>query len=303
MSSVSDKHLKDYESFDTYTSRSPSEKKSRLDFIVLSSPSHRRSKSAEATLIIIWTGNSCVSYQSSLFLYHCLLLTNIPAKLINARTYEHRFAFHIETFARRRSELQSTITAYIAAGIDAANVGIIEIQDQLFNMDDKINSILYAFRTMDTPREREIHDFIESNGGPELCISKDDLLIKLLLKSGDTSISAKQAIVKGQDLVEIRQSLKAELDERLDVVMAANLPRFERLLNVQNNNFERLLDKIENQGYDISDHTTKLDKLVTTTISILEEERHIRKATAPVMSISFTDPVRFYLVNKIYLCD
>ena len=168
---------------------------------------------------------------------------------------------------------------------------MIDIQDKVDHMDYKLEEIMHALRNLDTPREREMYTFIESNGGADKCISKDDLLVKLLLKSGDSSTS----VTKSQDLAEIRQSLKSELDERLDKVLEANVPRFEKLLKVQSNNLDRILDRIENQGYEISDHSRKLDKLVTTTISILEEEKMIRKATAPIMSIPFTDPVRFLL--------
>ncbi|KAF8970857.1 hypothetical protein BDZ97DRAFT_1407102 [Flammula alnicola] len=168
-------------------------------------------------------------------------------------------------------------------------------------MDNKLDKIFHLFRNLDTPREREVHNFIEQNGGVEQCVIKDELLIKLLSQTGDFSTSGKTGVVKGQELVEIRESLRAELSEDLDEVLARNLSRFEKLLKVQNNNLKSILDHIEHQGYEILNHTTKLDKIVTTTISILEEEHHMRKAIAPILSINFKDPVLQSIWNRMGL--
>ncbi|KAF9544345.1 hypothetical protein CPC08DRAFT_770067 [Agrocybe pediades] len=64
------------------------------------------------------------------------------SKLFNARGYERRFADHIETFVRHRSELQNTITAYIAAGTDAANIAISDVAQKVDNMDVKLENFI-----------------------------------------------------------------------------------------------------------------------------------------------------------------
>jgi len=124
------------------------------------------------------------------------------AKLINAKSYERLFADHVEMFARRRSELQSTITSYIAAGIDAANIAITEVNDQVTFMDVKLDAIIQLFRKLDTPHEREVRTFIDQNGGAGLCVEEGELFTKLLSKAGEYSTTGK--MLKGQELVEVR---------------------------------------------------------------------------------------------------
>ncbi|KAF5318870.1 hypothetical protein D9619_010940 [Psilocybe cf. subviscida] len=204
----------------------------------------------------------------------------LVSKLIKAKIYERRFAEHVETFAQRRSELQTTITAYISAGIDAANIAITHVGQKVEAMDKKIDSLLAVFQRLDTPSERELLKYIGDNGGAENCISRDDLLRALLMKSGQPTDS----------LAEVRKTLQTEISEDLDKVLSRNLNRFEKLLVVQNNNLERLSNQIEHQGYGLQDQSMKLDKLVNTSILILEEGKLIKKAVVPNASIKLKDP-------------
>ena len=73
-----------------------------------------------------------------------------------------------------------------------------------------------------------------------------------------------------------------------------NLERFERLLNVQNNN---LRDELIQQRHEIGHHSEKLDQLFHTSVLILEEGKLIRKATAPGLTPNFKDPVRLLIVE------
>ena len=209
--------------------------------------------------------------------------------MINAKSYQTLFAEHVDTFARRRSELQSTITSYIAAGIDAANIAITEVNHKVIAMDGKLDVIVKMFRKLDTPREREVLTFIEENGGAKRCVERDELLTKFLAKAGEYSTTGK--MLKGKDLMEIRDMLKAEVKENckdLKDVLRDNLARFEKLLNVQNNN---LRDELVQQRHEMQHHSTKLDRLFQTSVLILEEGKLIRRATAPRLTPNFKDPV------------
>jgi len=219
--------------------------------------------------------------------------------MINAKSYQTLFAEHVETFARRRSELQSTITSYIAAGIDAANIAITEVNHKVIAMDAKLDVIVEIFKKLDTPREREVFTFIEENGGAEHCVEKDELLTKFLAKAGECSTTGK--MLKGQDLMEIRDMLKAEVKENykdLKAVLRDNLARFEKLLNIQNNN---LRDELVQQRHEMQHHSRKLEQLFQTSIHILEEGKLIRKETAPRLTPNFKDPVSIFHVVELDL--
>ncbi|KAF4609988.1 hypothetical protein D9613_010358 [Agrocybe pediades] len=212
------------------------------------------------------------------------------SKLFNAKAYERRFADHIETFVRHRSELQNTITAYIAAGTDAANIAISDVAQKVDNMDVKLeNFIQKLFRKLDTAREVELQSFIELYGVKE-CLSKDELLAKLLTRAGESLDNDKRGLGKRELLVEFRKELNKELREDLDEVLAHNLGRFERLLNVQSNNMERISAQLQYQGLQHDDNSMKLDKLVSTSILILEEGKLIKKAVVPNSKVKLKDP-------------
>jgi uncharacterized coiled-coil DUF342 family protein len=219
------------------------------------------------------------------------------AKLINAKSYERLFADHVETFARRRSELQSTITSYIAAGIDAANIAITEVNDKVTSIDVKLDTIIEKFKKLDTPRERDVRTFIDKNGGARNCVQKDELLTKFLSKAGEYSATGK--MLKGQELLEVRDMVRAEVKENyanFKEVLKDNIAHFERLLRVQNNN---LCNELVQQRHDLRHHSETLDQLVQTTVLILEEGKLIKKATASGLTPNFRDPVRPFLIFEL----
>jgi hypothetical protein len=56
---------------------------------------------------------------------------------MHASHYQQRFAGHMQIFSQRRSELQNTIliSAYMMAGIDTANLAVMEVSQTLDSMD------------------------------------------------------------------------------------------------------------------------------------------------------------------------
>ncbi|KAF8912079.1 hypothetical protein CPB84DRAFT_751308 [Gymnopilus junonius] len=209
------------------------------------------------------------------------------AKLINAKIYEHRFAGHIDAFVQRRSELQSMITSYTSAGVDFANMSLIAVGHKLSAMDSKLDTI---FRALDTPREKDALKFIEDNGGAEKCIIKEELLQRLLVRVGEVSQTAKNTAIQREELTELRQTLIVELSDNVEQALAKNQARFEKLLAVQNINLERISGRIEEQGVKMQGHDMKLDKLVSTSLLILEEGRLVKKAIVPSSTIKLKDP-------------
>jgi len=204
--------------------------------------------------------------------------------LINAKKYERRFANHIQTFVLRRSELQSTISAYAAAGIDATNFAIQDVGQKLDSMDHKFEIAITAlFRKLDTPHEQAALEFLEEHGGPKECISKDELLTGLLVKAGESLEASEAAVNDRHRFVSLRKELTAELAENLDQVLTKSVSRFEKMLTIQYKNLEH---KIMDQGHQMQEHNLKLDTLINT-IHILEEGRIITNG----VPVKLKDPV------------
>ncbi|KAF8203346.1 hypothetical protein BJ912DRAFT_352658 [Pholiota molesta] len=181
-------------------------------------------------------------------------------KLVLAKGYEKAFASHMETFSKRRAELQTVISEYIA-------IGVSDIAEKVDVMDVKLDKIISVlFRNLDTPREAEVFKFLHDIGGPEKCVNDPNLLQKLASKAGVPLKSGKA------ELEDLRKSLREALNEDLDKVLEKHYSRFEKALEVQSKNLQRITSDIEEQG-------PKLGKILetVTTIRVMEEGRYRMK--------------------------
>jgi len=186
--------------------------------------------------------------------------------------------------------------------MDTANIAINSVEEKVDKIDQRLDAFIKKlFRKLDTSREIEVLSFVDQHGGNKECISKDELLLKLLARAGESLDSERWAMDKAELLAEYRKNLFNEMNENLDAVLRHNLSRFERLLAVQNNNMERISAQIQNQGYQHDDHSMKLDKLVSTSILILEEGKLIKKAVVPNSKVKLKDPVSHFLFITLLL--
>lgn len=179
------------------------------------------------------------------------------------------------------------------------NFAILEVGQKLDSMDRHLETAIMAlFRKLDTPREQDVLKFLNDHGGAKECISKDELLMGLLVKAAESPEASKTANSERREFISLRKELTAELAENLDEVLANSVSRFEKLLTVQYNNLEH---KINDQGLQMQDHNLKLDKLISTSILILEEGKLIKKAVPQNITVKLKDPVRLFLCFQPYL--
>lgn len=110
--------------------------------------------------------------------------------------------------------------------------------------------MLEIFKKLETPREREVSKFIDDNGGARACIEKDDLLTKLISKTGESLSSvAQRSSAKGSDeVVAARKTLLKELAENVDEIFKKNLAVFEAKMVIQR---QQITDVMERQGKQI----------------------------------------------------
>jgi len=137
---------------------------------------------------------------------------------------------------------------HTSLGIDAANDKLNAQGQHLRVIEEKLDAIA-LFRKLDTPRERDIQQFIDKHGGVKACLNSDELLEELVAKSGDSisRISGRDTTRKSSDLPTIRKRLFKELVEDVDEVFSRNMVLFERKLDMQN---KQLTETIQTE----SDH-------------------------------------------------
>lgn len=166
-------------------------------------------------------------------------------KTVKSGTYEARLSEFGVTFDEHRKAIEMALSLHTAVGVDAANDKLDRQSERLTNIERKLDMIA-VFRKLDTPRERDIYRFLEKNGGAKACISDDDRLEELILKSGELSvarISGKDTGRKTNDFPAIRKRLLKELQEDVDDAFARNMVLFERKLEMQNKQLNQAIQQ------------------------------------------------------------
>ncbi|TFK65241.1 hypothetical protein BDN72DRAFT_207076 [Pluteus cervinus] len=178
-------------------------------------------------------GSACDAYMKKSFL----------AKTLKSKIYEGRLAEYGATFESNKTEIQRSLSMHTARGVDAANEKLDAQGLKIDSMEGKIDQVLQIFRKLDTPREKEVQKFLEENGGPKACVEKDELLAKLVTKSGETLSAVSGSILRrgGDDMGNARKALSKELQEDVDEMFKKNIVVFERKLDMQ---FAQLEDTI-----------------------------------------------------------
>ncbi|KAF5312741.1 hypothetical protein D9619_003610 [Psilocybe cf. subviscida] len=187
-------------------------------------------------------------------------------RIIKANNFEQQFKMHVENFSMHRSRLQSTIAVYIAGGVDKANLTITEVSEKLHDVYSEKGYFHTLWRKLDTPREKEAFRFFDQNNGVENCISKDDLLARLLVITGDVFPRSENlaGLQTDERIKKSRKILTDELHQNFEGLLQQNTLRFEKLLTIQANNLYRAMAQLENQG-SAQGTISKLDKLLEKT--------------------------------------
>ena len=176
---------------------------------------------------------------------------------------------------------------------------LIDVHRKVDLVETKLDTLVTdILRKLGTAQEKDVLNFISRNGGPDACIEKDDLLKELLLKTGDEFASDRQPQLSSRHdgrMAEIRNALKDDLTQNLDAALTKHLERFDRLLTVQNNNFQTISDWMGEHDNVAKDHGTKLDNLVRASVLILEEGKVMRKAVLSNFKADLKDPVSVML--------
>ena len=190
----------------------------------------------------------------------------------------------MKTFSSRRTELQTVISGYVAIGMSSANDSLARVEKKL---DAQIDLITNIFRKLDTPTEISFIRFVRDNGGETACVNDDHLLPKLLKAAGED--------IKSGDLNKVKDELQNALRENLNEVLDKNYLRFEKMIQVENNNFRNTLNRLSahlDLQHDLAyDNKLKLDKIEETVTMML------RLGKMESVTDKIEDPVRLLIAR------
>jgi hypothetical protein len=170
------------------------------------------------------------------------------AKTVKASKYESRLAEYGTIFVDHRKSLEMGLAFHTSLGVDSANQKLDGQNHQLQTIEEKLDMI-FLFRKLDTPREKDVLKFIDDHGGAKACISNDELLEELVVKSGESlsRFGGRESGRRSNDLPDIKKRLVKELQEDIDEALGRNMVLFERKLDVQS---KQLADTVRQE----SDH-------------------------------------------------
>ncbi|KAK7047651.1 hypothetical protein VNI00_006419 [Paramarasmius palmivorus] len=88
----------------------------------------------------------------------------IFAKLIKSPLYEIRLAEFGDTFGERQKELELALSIFIAQEVRSANENLSQMKESLESTHEKLDMLL-VFRSLQSPVERDLWEFIRAKGG------------------------------------------------------------------------------------------------------------------------------------------
>ncbi|KAJ3573154.1 hypothetical protein NP233_g2616 [Leucocoprinus birnbaumii] len=174
------------------------------------------------------------------------LKKSFVARTLKSKIYEARLQTFGNKFIEYKDQLDKALTVHIALVVEVVNNKLDDNTSLLRSLSDKVdNALTTIFRKLDTPREKEVMDFILENGGPDVITKRGDLVRRLVDKSGETLTSlADKARPSGKsELDSVRDKLQKEVAEDLDVLFQQNFELFNRKLELQNQNIQANLEK------------------------------------------------------------
>ncbi|KAH9484737.1 hypothetical protein JR316_0001637 [Psilocybe cubensis] len=168
------------------------------------------------------------------------LKKGLLARTVKATAYETRLAEYVTRFEEYRRKVELAFAMHTSLGVDVANDKLTGIESRLRSIEDRIQDTLALFRRLETVREHDLKKFIEEHGGVKACLSNDESLEELVLRSGEASsrISGRDTSRRSSDLPSIRKRLLKEVAEDIDEAFERNMVLFERKLEMQKRQME-----------------------------------------------------------------
>ncbi|KAG6908278.1 hypothetical protein DXG01_005484 [Tephrocybe rancida] len=161
-------------------------------------------------------------------------------KYLKSAIYEAHLVECAKRFVEFGIALQRALSIHTVIGIDAANAKLDEQNAQLQGIQQQMQDI---FLLLQSPREKEIRNLIQSSGGARASIMDNKVLQMLVDKSEESTVNISSR--GGYNLQETKEALLAELSEDVDKALQQNLVLFLGKLDIQ---FQELENAIVKQG-------------------------------------------------------
>ncbi|KAJ6548552.1 hypothetical protein B0H19DRAFT_952740 [Mycena capillaripes] len=168
------------------------------------------------------------------------------SKTLKSKVYENQLAAYVQMFDDSKKKLEFELGVHTARGVDEANR---KLDNQNANLNLILERMEELFRKLDTSRERDAREFIETNKGAQACVENEATLWRLLVMGGEKVEGYDPAQPGKADLASARKMLSKELAEDVKEVVERSMDSFARKMKLQG---EELADTIINELSDKS---------------------------------------------------
>ncbi|KZV96120.1 hypothetical protein EXIGLDRAFT_833894 [Exidia glandulosa HHB12029] len=139
-------------------------------------------------------------------------------RLLDGSRWEGRLASYGDVFDKRREEFVLALNMHTALGVDNLQATMGASQNQL--------SMLLLFVQLQTLEERELLNLIDERGGPEVCLSNEQVFAELQAKM-KVSKGARDSAAQEDVRIAIGQ-IREDMKEDIDVALAKERKAFDR---------------------------------------------------------------------------
>ena len=151
------------------------------------------------------------------------LRTLTLGRAFRSSKYEESLAEYSDSFAKHRESIRLALLMHTTHGVDNANLGLSRVENEIRGLGEKLNMLL-VFKQLDSPRERELKEYVKARGGSEDDGTLQDMIS--LYRKSDPGLADGSSI---PTLAEIRKELAEDWEESL----ARNLVAFKEALKEQ----------------------------------------------------------------------
>ncbi|KZV94080.1 hypothetical protein EXIGLDRAFT_673437 [Exidia glandulosa HHB12029] len=185
-------------------------------------------------------------------------------KLFDGSRWEARLSAFAEVFAARKAEFAFALNIHMAQGVDNLQNTMIDVTTHVHSTSDS-TSMLLLFRQLDSPKERELMQFIKDKGGPKVCSENDKIFRELQDKmkgirdpaSSGGGKSFREPSAAGEAMSMVQNELRSDLGlalandrKNFDRKFSAVQTKLEEMKHVIRHNSDRVISAINAGPHD-----------------------------------------------------
>ncbi|KAJ7798269.1 hypothetical protein B0H14DRAFT_3886551 [Mycena olivaceomarginata] len=178
---------------------------------------------------------ACEEYKKKKFyskLYSCLCPRPTDShieKLFLGSMWEERLASFKDVFAKRQNEFTVAMSIHTTIVVDNMQRTLVGIEADVHAASDSA-SLLLVFRMLQSPKERELRDWIKIKGGADVVLNDQRLFGELQSKMNDIKDTMPD-IGKGEQTAAIVHSIQEQMKMVIDAYLARESEQFDFKFN------------------------------------------------------------------------